>query len=153
MKKNSLWKKDGTILRILEIQEKQVLVIDCVKRAMPGWIPKEDLRDYAACTEEQLWELTGIMPRRMEELEAAERKFSHEHFTMIAGILPFVSNEKERSRMLSVLSASYQVSKQTIRSYLCLYLAYQDMSVFAPKAKKREKELSPDEKKHAVASE
>lgn len=146
MKKNSLWKKDGTILRILEIQEKQVLVIDCVKRAMPGWIPKEDLRDYAACTEEQLWELTGIMPRRMEELEAAERKFSHEHFTMIAGILPFVSNEKERSRMLSVLSASYQVSKQTIRSYLCLYLAYQDMSVFAPKAKKREKELSPDEK-------
>lgn len=146
MEKNSLWKKDKTVLRILEVQKEKVLVMDCIKRNMPKWVSRESLKSCQSCTQEELSKLTGIEPGGIQILDAAVRCRIHKRFSMIAGVLPFIGEEKERSRMISILAERYKVSKQTVRNYLCLYLAYQDMSVLVPKAKGGEKELSPDEK-------
>ncbi|XCP85807.1 Mu transposase C-terminal domain-containing protein [Roseburia hominis] len=154
MKKNSLLKQvipetgdaiQPEILRVLELTDEEVLVIGCRKRTMPGWWKRITLQDYESMTEEELWELTGIRPRGLDSLTAEENRFVHEHFTLIAGILPFIADEKERSRMVASVAKMYHVSKQTVRYYLCLYLVYQDMSVLAPK-RKAVAELSDDEK-------
>lgn len=146
MEKNSLWKHEEKILRVLKIQREKILVIDCIRRSMPVRMDKEELKGDTPCTEETLWEATGIRPCELAQLPAPALQFVHTHFSMIAGILPFLDDETERSRMIRLLAERCKVSRQTVRSYLCLYLAYQDMSVFAPKQRKKERELTTDEK-------
>ena len=51
---------------------------------------------------------------------------------MIAAVLPFVSDKKERARMIDRISQEQEVSKQTVRCYLCLYLAFQNVAALAP---------------------
>lgn len=65
---------------------------------------------------------------------------------VIAGILPFVSDEKQRCAMTSSIAETKGVSKQTIRNYLWLYLAYQNIAALAPKQKQEDKPLTQDEK-------
>lgn len=145
MKKNSLWKSGEQIVRVLELKNEKVFVIDCVKRAMPYWGIADSLSGYEECTESEMLQETGVVIPDIECLDAENRRFIREHFTMIAPILPFVSDMKQRTYIINQISVEKSVSKQTIRNYLCLYLVYQDESVFCPK-QKEEKELTEDEK-------
>lgn len=97
MKKNSLWKSGEQIYRILEVKEDTVFVIDCVKRTMPKWIGKDKFSDCIECIEKELILSTGIEIPDEETMNAEDRRFIREHFTMIAPILPFVSDEKKRA--------------------------------------------------------
>ena len=141
MKKYKLIRKGSQIYRILKEDTERVFVIDCVKRVMPYWITKNEIIDFVDCTEEELYALTDMDMNR--ELTTKEKRVAQERFTMIAGVLPFLTNERERSYMIDKLAG--EKSKQTLRQYLCLYLTYQDISVLAP-AKRKERELSRDEK-------
>ena len=145
MKKNSLWKSGEQIVRVLELKNEKVFVIDCVKRTMPYWVIEDSLSGYEECTESEMLQETGVVIPDIECLDAENRRFIREHFTMIAPILPFVSDMKQRTYIINQIAAEKNVSKQTIRNYLCLYLIYQDESVFCPK-QKEEKELTEDEK-------
>lgn len=147
MEKNKiLGSQDNTkIIRILEVKESSFLVIDCIKRTMPQWKDKEQFKDWKSVTEQELWEITNIYPSKTDTALSTTSKYIQEHYALIAGILPFIGDEKERSRMIRSIAELKNYSKQTIRNTLCLYLVYQDISVLAPKEKK-EKELSRDEK-------
>lgn len=145
MKKNSLWKSREQMVRVLELKKEKVFVIDCVKRAMPYWVITDSLSGYEECTEAEMIQRTGAVIPDIEKLDAESRRFIREHFTMIAPVLPFVSDIKQRTYIINQIAAEKNVSKQTIRNYLCLYLIYQDESVFCPK-QKEEKELTEDEK-------
>lgn len=147
MEKNKiLGSQDNTkIVRILEVKESSFLVIDCIKRTMPQWKDKEQFKDWKSLTEQELWEITDIYPSKTDTALSTTSKYIQEHYSLIAGILPFIGDEKERSRMIRSIAELKNYSKQTIRNTLCLYLVYQDISVLAPKEKK-EKELSRDEK-------
>ena len=145
MKKNSLWKSGEQIVRVLELKNEKVFVIDCVKRTMPYWVIEDSLSGYEECTESEMLQETGVVIPDIECLDAEKRRFIREHFTMIAPILPFVSDMKQRTYIINQISVEKSVSKQTIRNYLCLYLVYQDEAVFCPK-QKEEKELKEDEK-------
>lgn len=145
MKKNSLWKSGEQIYRILEVKEDTVFVIDCVKRTMPKWIGKDKFSDCIECIEKELILDTGVEIPDEETMDAEDRRFIREHFTMIAPILPFVSDIKQRTYIINQIAIEKNVSKQTIRNYLCLYLVYQNEAVFCPK-QKEEKELTEDEK-------
>ena len=136
--KNKLMKKEGNVIRILEEKDDKVFIIDCIKKTMPYWCDLSSLSDFEICYEE--------FEVRREDLSAAEKRIMHERYTLIAGILPFVSDEKMRSHMISKVSEQMQVSKQTIRKYLCLYLVYQNMSVLAPNNEEKKRELTQDEK-------
>lgn len=136
-----LLKNENQIIRVLQTRDDKALVIDCVKRTMPVWITLSDVEGYVDCTEEELFLKTNVDFNR--ELNGDERKIARERFTLIAGILPFVGDDKKRNFMIHQMSE--KKSKQTIRKYLCLYLVYQNVSVLAPLPKK-DRELSKEEK-------
>ena len=145
MKKNSLWKSGEQIVRVLELKNEKVFVIDCVKRTMPYWVIVNSLSGYEEYTESEMLQETGVVISDIEKLDAESRRFIREHFTMIAPVLPFVSDIKQRTYIINQIATEKNVSKQTIRNYLCLYLVYQNEAVFCPK-QKEEKELTEDEK-------
>lgn len=145
MKKNSLWKSREQIIRVLDVKNEKVFVIDCVKRTMPYWVIVDSLSGYEECIESEMIQRTGAVIPDIEKLDAESRRFIREHFTMIAPVLPFVSDMKQRTYIINQIAAEKNVSKQTIRNYLCLYLVYQNEVVFCPK-QKEEKELTEDEK-------
>ncbi|MDY4109973.1 MAG: hypothetical protein SOY48_03675, partial [Eubacterium sp.] len=133
MEKNRiLGSQDNTkIVRILEVKESSFLVIDCIKRTMPQWKDKEQFKDWKSVTEQELWEITNIYPSKTDTALSTASKYIQEHYALIAGILPFIGDEKERSRMIRSIAELKNYSKQTIRNTLCLYLVYQDISVLA----------------------
>ena len=135
--KNSLMKKESSIIRVLDTKDNKVLIIDCIKKTMPKWYDISFLCDYEKYSE---------FDNREEDLDLNSKRIMHERFTMIAGILPFVSDEKSRNEMISKVSEQKNVSKQTIRKYLCLYLVYQDISILAPPQKENKRDLTQDEK-------
>lgn len=159
MQKNSLWKCDNSIIRVLELQERQAFVIDCVKRSMPKWIDRDSLSGYVNVTEQEMQTATGILLPEVDSLDAESKQFMYEHYSMIAAILPFVSDSSQRNTVISKISVEKDITKKTIRNYLCLYLAYQNLaalvplSVLFPKARKKAdlRELTQDEKNYRYA--
>ena len=96
MKKNDLLKYGESIIRILEIKDESVLIVDCVHKAMPKWLQKVEFENYECCTEIELLSATGSVVLDFDSLDKSSRRFVHEHFTLIAGVLPFVGDEKKR---------------------------------------------------------
>ena len=147
MKKNRnhrIIRHEDTILRILDTEEDKVLAIDCVKRGMPKWISLSGLKDGMEISEEDFGkEMQREIP---EEISASARKTMHERFTIISGILPCIGDKRKRSQRIADAAEKYKVSQNTVKNYLGLYLAYQDISVLAPKEKKKKRELTQDEK-------
>lgn len=146
MKKNELLKCGDSIIRILEIKGDTALIVDCIHKAMPQWIQQSELSSYAPCTEQELTSATGKIICDYDSLDKKSRRFVHEHFTLIAGVLPFIGDDRLRCSMISSIAAEKGVSKQTIRNYLWLYLVYQDITALAPKQKQQDKPLTQDEK-------
>ena len=137
MKKHDLLRSGDNIVRVLDVQQERVFVIDCINRKMPVWMESELLESYVGCTDGELFEISGVdVIRDTDALDADQRKVMHERYTMIAPILPFISDDKMRSKLICSIAEEHQVSKQTIRNYLCLYLSYMDMAVLAPKKRK-----------------
>lgn len=129
------------IYRVLDFKEK-VLVFDCVKKTMPVWKTYEELSDCVEKEEESMAEAIDII----DAMEGESRKTAYQRYNMISGILPFLSEESMRTEAIKRASERYGISKQTVRNYLCEYLATMDVRSLAPGYKKAEKKLSADEK-------
>jgi len=122
MEKNQLIKNNGDIYRILALEDDSVLLIDCIKKQMPKWYAISDVGGYEICAEEELSEVTGIDLVEEEELSPKTRRIVHERFTLVAGILPFLSDDRFRTEAVKRVAKEKGVSIQTIRNYLCQYL-------------------------------
>ena len=146
MQKNNLFRKGESIIRVFEKKDGKAFVIDCVKRTMPKWINEDSLDGYVECLEEELLRETNMKLWDLETLDSENQRFIHEHFTWIAGVLPFISDENQRNNVITQIALEHNISKQSIRNYLCLYLAYQNITALAPKRIFVEKKLTKDEK-------
>ena len=146
MQTNRLLKKENSIIRVFETKEEQAFIIDCIKKTMPKWVDISSIADYVECSETELLDSTDMQLWNYETLDAESRRFIHEHYTWIAGVLPFISDEKQRNKVISQIAFEQNISKQSIRNYLCLYLVYQNMTALAPKRVFIEKQLTKDEK-------
>lgn len=146
MKKHDLLRNHDTIIRVLEIKPDRVLVIDCIKRTMPVWVEPSVLDFYTDCTCEELNEVTGFTVVDIDALDSDQRKTMYDRYTLIAPILPFVADEKMRSRIICSMDTEQEVSKQTIRNYLGLFLTHMNMAALAPKKRLDDMELTSDEK-------
>lgn len=146
MKKYDLIRSGDSIIRILDVQQDRVLVIDCIKQSMPVWVESESLESYSKCFGKELSEITGVIIIDIDTLDAGQRKVMYERYTMITPILPFIADDKMRSRLIGSIAKDHKVSKQTVRNYLSLYLSYLDVTVLAPKKRKDERELTQNEK-------
>lgn len=139
MKKNDLIKTDNGIYRILSLNDDRILVIDCTKKTMPKFFLVSSLGNV-----ELLDHLPSVFPG-MDDLSPADRKVAQERYTMIAGAVSVVDDPPQRNLMIEKAAKQSGLSKQSIRSFLCSYLVYQDMAALAPKQVK-EKELTQDQK-------
>ena len=146
MKKYDLLRSGERIIRVLEVQVDRVLVIDCIKRTMPVWVRKDTLESYSECTSSELLEVTRVVVVGVDDLDGDQRKTMYEKYTMIAPILAFVADDRMRSRLICSVAEEHGVSNQTVRNYLCLYLAYMDVAALAPKRREDERVLTQDEK-------
>lgn len=144
--KNDLYFKDNSIVRLLEVREDKALVIDCVRRTMPQWKEVAFLAGWEKCSEEKLYEIADVDLPEIESLCPESRKVAYERYTLIAPILRLLSDEKKKCEMISVVANNEKVSKQTIRKYLCQYLAFQSIAILAPKDKDSDTSLTKDEK-------
>lgn len=133
MEKNQLLKDNGCIYRILAIEEDSVLMIDCLKKTMPNWYDMAEVSVYDDCTEEELLKVTGTVLLEEEDLSSKARKIAHERFTVVAGILPFLADDRFRTEAIKRVAKEQGISIQTARAYLCRYLTFQDISALVPK--------------------
>jgi len=146
MKKHELLKSGDCIIRVLEVKQDKVLIIDCIKRTMPTWIVITDLDHYSNCSEDELRTATGTVVQDIDSMDSEQRKAMYDRYTLIAPVLPFIADDKMRSMVIQTVATEHGVSKQTVRNYLCLYLAYMNITALAPKVKSVDLSLSSDEK-------
>ena len=146
MKKHDLLKDGNNIIRVLEIQPDKILIIDCVKRTMPVWVGLSALDSFSVCNDEVLNESTNFTVTDIENLNADQKRTMYDRYTLIAPILPFIADERMRSKLIGSIATEHNISKQTIRSYLCLYLAYMNIIVLAPRQRLDDIKLTQDEK-------
>lgn len=147
MEKNQLLRCQGTIYRVLEVEEDSILLIDCIKKTMPKWYDIGWIEAYENCSEEELLEGTEMKLAEEQDLEQKARCIIHERFTVIAGILPFIDDERLRAEAVKKIAKKKGISEQTVRNYLCQYLAYQSISALLPKERTvPDRELTGDEK-------
>lgn len=139
MRKNDIIKTKDSVYRVLNIDSESVFAIDCIKKTMP----KTFSLDYFKKAEPVAAFCHSF--KSFDELTPSARKVAQERYTMIAGVISVVDDTSERNRMINKASEQFGISKQTIRSYLCTYLVYQDLACLASK-EKTEKELTKDQK-------
>ena len=139
MKRNDIIKTDTGVFRILSIDTDRVLTIDCIKRTMPKFCSASSLGNV---------ELLDYIPTDfpdMDDLSPTDRKVAQRRYTMIASAVSVVDDPQQRNLMIEKAAQQFGMSKQSIRSFLCSYLVYQDVAALAPKQVK-EKELTKDQK-------
>ena len=150
MKKGMLLKKtagaDTSIYRVLELTEERILVIDCVKKTMPVWKDCNDLDGFVKVEEKKAGGDKGQDFDSLQDYDANTKKIIYQRFHIISAVLPFTSDESMRSKAIKKVSEEYSVSSQTVRKYLCEYLAAQDIRSLAPQARNTDKPLTKDEK-------
>lgn len=146
MQKNELYFKDDSIVRVLALKENYVLIIDCVRRKMPHWENISFFVGWQQCAQENLYRFTNIVIPEIDSLLPESRKKAYERYTMIAPILQLLPNEQKRCEMISAIAINENISKQTLRKYLCLYLSFQNVAILSPKDNKSDKSLTDDEK-------
>lgn len=147
MKKHDLLKEGNNIIRVLEIRPDKILIIDCVKRTMPVWVESSVFHSFSACTDEVLNEFTNFAVTDIGNLNADQKRTMYDRYTLIAPILTFIADERMRSKLIGSIATENNISKQTIRNYLCLYLAYMNIIVLAPRQRLDETgNLTQDEK-------
>lgn len=146
MRRNELIQRGDSIFRVLETRKGEALVINCVQKSMPKWANQADFTDFEPCTDESFCKMTNVELPNMDALSSSDRRIAHERYTLIAGILPFLGDERRRCEVIAQISEGRKVSKQTIRRYLCLYLVYQSLAILAPRHKPKDRPLTQDEK-------
>ena len=136
MRVNEVLRKGETYLRVLAVQDQSCFCINCNAGYMPTWMPASELEAYTL----------DAAPVIDTNLTAQQKRTAHKRYTMIAPILAFLTDDTERNRMLNKISKDHDVSKQTLRRYLCRYLVYQDIAALAPAIRERQEDLTQDQK-------
>ena len=146
MKKNDLLRYEDKVIRVLHIQEDKVLIIDSVKCTMPVWMNPADLCTYVSYAEELFYSDMNFVVVDEVHIHSKDKEIMYQRYAMVTAILPFVTDEKMRSVAISKVSEQYEVSKQSVRSYLCRYLALNHIQSLLPQKKSDDRELTQDEK-------
>lgn len=143
---NKLIKHNKNVFRILDIKDEFVFAINCMRQTMPRWIHKSEFAEYTLCSEKEFLDMSEIKIEDFENLNIVQQKQINERFSIIADILPYISDNKLRTGMIKETASANGISTQTVRKYLCLYLSCPNKSVLLKKQRNYHRELSADEK-------
>ena len=154
LKKNMLIKREKggvQIYRVLAVGNEKVLVIDCIKKTMPVWMEIEKLDNFVEEKEAQGY-TQGSCQSEADDFDILEdyspdvRKVIYQRYNIISAILPFAADEAMRSELIAKMAGEHGISKQSVRKYLCEYLAAQDIRSLAPQERNTDRALTQDEK-------
>ncbi len=144
--RNDIYMVENSYFRVLAETEDRLLVIDCFSQQMPVWVPADFTESGTTVFESELKTLLGTTYADYDSLSPEDRKAVRERYTIIAPILSSLSDDRIRASMINMAAENSGLSKQTIRKYLCLYLATQQIEALAPTHRYSVRELSQDEK-------
>ena len=145
MKNKDIIACGASLYRVLNVADGTVFVMDCLNPKMPFWISGAEA-DCKYVTQQELYERTGKAIVSLDDLDAVRRRVALNRYTIIAGVLPFLTDVNLRGEIIKRLANEHNLSAQTIRNYLYDYLIYQNTAVLAPKTKDKDKKLTPDQK-------
>lgn len=141
-----LYDNGDTIYRVLAEDGDNMFVIDCIKRTMPFWITKDALSGYKKIDEQNLYDKAGFFPLKEVELSQQALATAHLKYSIIAPVLSVVADKNKRNEMIAYAAHNSNLSKQTVRQYLCLYLAFQTVTALASVSAVRCNELTKEHK-------
>lgn len=145
MKNKDIIACGASLYRVLNVADGTMFVMDCLSPKMPYWKSIAEA-DCKYVTEQELYERTGKAIVSLDDLDAVRRRVALNRYTIIAGVLPFLTDVNLRGEIIKRLANEHNLSAQTIRNYLYDYLIYQNTAVLAPKTKDKDKKLTPDQK-------
>lgn len=134
-KKGMLLERENKRIRIVSVLDNCVMTIDCDKRNMPQWENLELLKGYVEVIEKS----------EKPELAPESAKKAYSRYNMISSIIPYIGNIQVRTQLIHITAEQYGISEQTVRKYLCDYLAIGDVSALAPQ-KREQKALNADQR-------
>lgn len=147
MKTNDLFSKGNSIYRVLSMAEDdRMQLIDCIKRNMPYWESNDFLADAEQISEEELRVRANVNLTSYDNLSQQQKKTIHSKYGSISFVVPFIGNDYERNQAIALCVERFHLSKNTIKSRLCDYLAFQDICIFLSTSKSKERPLTVDEK-------
>ena len=146
MKNNDLFRIGNTIYRILAVNNNDIQIIDCVKRTMPRWVDIDFFVCAEQVSEEELRETTCKFVGSYDSLTQPQKQIIHNKYGSISLIIPFLQDDYERNRAIALCADKFSLSRATIKSRLCDYLAFQDICVLLPDSSKKKRPLTADEK-------
>lgn len=146
MKKNDLLKYKEKIVRILDLRGSEVLLIEINNLKMPFWTKIEEIACYQSISELEMLSATGVVFIDNAAISEKSKNIMWQRMNLIAPIIPLAGDIRKRAAEIRHISENSQVSDQSIRHYLMLYLAYMDIRILAPKERVTKKELSEAEK-------
>ena len=100
MKKHDLLRSGDSIIRVLDVQDDRIFVIDCLKQTMPVWRKFESVdsvlsesellsvysqyscKELSMCTENELLKATEFTSVDIDILDADQRKVMYERYTI-----------------------------------------------------------------------
>ena len=88
----------------------------------------DEIIGYEFCTEKELLEITEMELEEENNMLPKTRQTVHKRFTVIAGILPFLGDDRLRTEAIKRVAEEKGICMQTVRNYLCQYLAYQNIA-------------------------
>ena len=117
MSLKSLYDNGKTIYRILAARDDAVFAIDCVKRTMPVWMPREKMSEWQEIEERALHERTGVWPIEEESLSRKAVALAHKRYSVIAPVVAVVADKNKRNEMIAYAARNSNLSKQTVRQH------------------------------------
>ena len=94
---------NGHTHRVLSLNEKKALVIDCDSLTMPQWVSLSSRLEVVDGTTSE------FNNSRYEELSSTKKKSAHTRYTLIAPVLPFVSDEYMRARIIAQIAENENI--------------------------------------------
>ena len=64
---NMLLKGEGKILRVIDVRDDSVFIIDCIRRTIPDWADFSTISCLEPCTEDDLCAETGMQMRALQK--------------------------------------------------------------------------------------
>ena len=100
----------ASLYRVLNVADDTIFVMDCLKPKMPYWKSIAEA-DCKYVTEQELYERTGKAIVSLDDLDAVRRRVALNRYTIIAGVLPFLTDVNLRGEIIKRLANEHILPK------------------------------------------
>lgn len=112
MTKNELLYRDDKIIIIIQANDNQLLVIDFIRMTMPVWKPLKNFDGYELINKQRLYQQYGFECEDDEDIEAYHGQIMYKRYIIIAGVIAFIGDIKQRNAAIQNVSDEYGIKTE-----------------------------------------